>query len=119
MQSKIVALPTKDISDWSSFHEVFATVFGFPDFYGRNMNAWIDCMTYVDDLGAGMSTVTVAADELLVLSVADAPDFKMRCPEQYEALLECAAFVNYRRAEAGRRPSIALMLSGHFNKGRR
>jgi len=33
------------ISDWGTFHHHFSEVFGLPGFYGRNMDAWIDCMT--------------------------------------------------------------------------
>ncbi len=35
-----VRIDTNRIVDWNSFHDVFAEAFGFPDFYGRNMNAW-------------------------------------------------------------------------------
>ncbi|WP_240996800.1 barstar family protein [Pseudomonas viridiflava] len=28
------------ISDWQTFHNVFAEQFGFPIFYDRNMDAW-------------------------------------------------------------------------------
>ncbi len=49
MDVKIVTVPVSEIKDWDTFHTVFAHVFGFPDYYGRNMNAWIDCMTYLDD----------------------------------------------------------------------
>ncbi len=45
----VVRLDCDRITDWESFHSLFAEVFGFPDFYGRNMNAWIDCMSYLDD----------------------------------------------------------------------
>ncbi|MDZ4753789.1 MAG: barstar family protein [Phycisphaerae bacterium] len=31
----------------------FAETFGFPGFYGRNMNAWNDCMTFLDGPDAG------------------------------------------------------------------
>jgi hypothetical protein len=89
-------------------------VFGFPDFYGRNMNAWIDCLTSIDAPEDGMSTVTVEIDELLVLSIEDAAGFQTRCHELYDALSECLAFVNYRRVEVGERPVLALMLIGHF-----
>ncbi|WP_206361205.1 barstar family protein, partial [Pseudomonas viridiflava] len=34
------------ISDWQTFHNVFAEQFGFPVFYGRNMDAWVDCLSY-------------------------------------------------------------------------
>lgn len=35
----LVKLDTRRITDWDTFHDVFAEVFGFPGFYGRNMNA--------------------------------------------------------------------------------
>jgi hypothetical protein len=41
----IVRIDTRLITDWASFHDVFARSFGFPDYYGRNMDAWNDCMT--------------------------------------------------------------------------
>ena len=50
-----VAIDTRRVIDWDSFHNEFAEVFGFPRFYGRNMNAWIDCMTYLDDPESGMT----------------------------------------------------------------
>ena len=52
-----VAVDFNEIGDWDTFHEVFAKAMGFPEFYGRNNNAWIDCMSYIDDEDAGMSKV--------------------------------------------------------------
>jgi RNAse (barnase) inhibitor barstar len=54
MGSVVVSIPVDLITDWPSFHDVFKQALGFPDFYGRNMNAWIDCLTYLND---GMTTV--------------------------------------------------------------
>ncbi|WP_161883865.1 barstar family protein [Deinococcus alpinitundrae] len=59
-----VTLDTSRIRDWESFHDVSVQTFGFPDFYGRNMDAWIDCLTYLDE-GDGMSIVVLGTDELL------------------------------------------------------
>src|SRR4051812_24338391 len=86
-----VIIPVEKIADWPSFHDVFQRLFGFPDFYGRNMNAWIDCMTSVDNASDGMTAVTVQAGEILVLRIDGAFDFRRRCPEQYDALVECIA----------------------------
>ena len=77
--------------------------------YGRNMNAWNDCMTYLDDPGSGMSSVTVEKGGLVVIRVENASSLKKRCPEQYDALVECAAFVNYRHVDVGEAPILALM----------
>ena len=45
----VVSIPTNRIADWASFHDVFAETLGFPSYYGRNMDASIDCLTYADD----------------------------------------------------------------------
>ncbi|MDG3003854.1 barstar family protein [Paludisphaera mucosa] len=39
---QLVKLDTRRITDWDAFHDAFAEAFGFPEFHGRNMNAWID-----------------------------------------------------------------------------
>jgi RNAse (barnase) inhibitor barstar len=96
------------ITDWATFHDVFAEALGFPGFYGRNMDAWIDCMSYIDDPSAGMSTVHINLGDVLSLVVENASSLKERCPEQFNALVECAAFVNWRAVEAGGSPLIAL-----------
>jgi RNAse (barnase) inhibitor barstar len=105
-----IRIDANRIKDWDSFHSEFAKVFGFPDFYGRNMSAWVDCMTDVDDPDAGMTKVTVRKGEILSLVIENAADFKRRCPEQFAALLESAAFVNGRRIEQGEPPVLALSI---------
>jgi hypothetical protein len=112
----IIKIPVDQINDWDSFHSVFQSTLGFPDFYGRNMDAWNDCMTYVDDPPSGMTSVSVREGEVLVLRIDGAPDFRHRCPEQSEALVECSAFVNFRRMERGAAPVIALMLNGWYDR---
>lgn len=87
----VLQIDTRKILDCESFHDVFSESMGFPDFYGRNMDAWIDCMTSVDEPEAGMSTAHAPRDGILVLSLSDATDFASRCPEIYEAIVECCS----------------------------
>lgn len=96
------------IADWASFHDVFAQAFGFPSFYGRNMDAWNDCMTCLDDPDSGMSAVTCAKCEVVLLELENVRAFRSRCPEQYNALVECSAFLNWRRIEKGDAPLLML-----------
>jgi RNAse (barnase) inhibitor barstar len=103
-----IHIAASKISDWDSFHDVFSDTFGFPDFYGRNMDAWNDCMTYLDDPEAGMTSVHVAIGEVVVLCMSAIQDFKKRCPEIYDAIIECSSFVNYRRIERGESAVLAL-----------
>lgn len=114
MHTKVVNIPTGRIVDWESFHDVFDEALGFPGYYGRNMNAWIDCLTYADDTESGTVADPVASGDLLTLSISDAAEFKRRCPEQFDALIECTAFVNYRRREVGDGPVLALLIDGYF-----
>jgi hypothetical protein len=104
----LVKLDTSRIRDWATFHDVFAETFGFPNFYGRNMNAWIDCMTFLDDPGAGMSSIHAPPGGALVLQLEDVDSFAARCPELYAAIIECSAFVNWRRIEGGGDAVLAL-----------
>ena len=107
MIAQTARVQTKNITDWESFHSVFAETMGFPAFYGRNMNAWIDCMTGFDD---GMTRFTMVPGELFHLEVADTKDFAKRLPEIFQAFIESAAFVNWRRLEVGEPPILALVL---------
>ena len=105
-----VSLDCQNIHDWPSFHEEFARVFGFPDFYGKNMNAWVDCMTSLDAPDDGMSAVHCDSGSVLTLELENVKRFKERCPEQYNAIIECSAFVNWRRIEMGGLAVLALSL---------
>jgi Barstar (barnase inhibitor) len=101
-----VVLNTEGIGDWPSFHEKCKEVFGFPDFYGNNMNAWIDCLTYLR-LGDGMSRFHLAEDEMMQIEITDTKRFKERVPDVFDALVESTAFVNFRNYP----PLIALVFT--------
>ena len=103
-----VKVDCRTINNWTAFHGEFARLFGFPGFYGRNMDAWIDCMTYLDDPDSGLSSVTCERGQLVVLELEGVSEFRRRCPELYGAIVECSAFVNYRRIEAGEPAVLAL-----------
>ncbi len=85
------------ISNWDSFHDVFTKEFNFPDYYGRNMDAWNDCMS---DLGA--------EGEIVSILIENVTELKQRNPGIFEALVSCSAFVNYRFTTEGSSPLIAL-----------
>ena len=104
----IARIKTAGIEDWQSFHEAFKSEMGFPEFYGMNMNAWIDCFTYLDE-GDGLSRFHLAQGEMLHIEIVGTREFKSRLPEIYDALVECTAAVNQRYAEQGRAPVLSLV----------
>ena len=93
-----------------AFHSSFAEIMGFPGFYGHNWNAWIDCMSYVDDPSAGMSRVLVAPDEQLEF-VVQGYEFCSELDESdvFRDFCICAGFVNsrFRRRNSGTRIVIS------------
>ena len=104
----VVRLDTRVITDWESFHALCKQVFGFPDFYGMNMDAWIDCMSYLDE-DAGMIGFRLAEDEMLHIEILGTEAFKAKVPEIFDALIECTAFVNKRYTSDGNSPVLSLV----------
>ena len=88
-------LPCQSIVDWASFHSLCKEAFSFPDYYGHNMDAWIDCMS---DIGV--------SDALVVIRLENSKDFSSRLPQIWSALIECTAFVNQRFADM---PFLTIM----------
>lgn len=111
MQDVEVELDGKHLVDEDAFHTEFARVFGFPDYYGRNMNAWIDCMSYLDEPKSGISSVTVEPGSTLRLKIHDHAYFKEKAPLLWSAFLDCTEFVNKRFCDAGTGTKIALAYS--------
>lgn len=103
-----VAINGDKIRDWDSFHSEFAYAFGFPAFYGRNLDAWIDCMTSLDAPEDEMSEVHCAKGSILAIELSNSRKFKLRCPEIYDALVKCSASVNRRRLEVGETAVLEL-----------
>jgi RNAse (barnase) inhibitor barstar len=103
-----VLLPTRHITDWATFHETCRKVLGFPEFYGANMNAWIDCMADLRD-DTKMSSFFLKPNEMLVIGLQDSDDFRRRLPEIAKALEECVAFVNQRCVAKGQQPVLTIV----------
>ena len=89
---------------------------GFPEFYRKNMNAWIDCMTSLDHPEDGMTKVHAPKEGFLVLKLLNINNMIRVCPTAYEALVDGVAFVNWRKIEAGEPPVIALAYHADPNR---
>jgi hypothetical protein len=71
------------------------------------MDAWIDLFTYMDEDEAATG-VFVAPGETVTILVDKAKQLRAAAPEVYAALVECAAFVNWRRIETGATAYLCL-----------
>ncbi len=104
----MVSIDCRKITDATTFHAVFAAAFGFPDFYGANMDAWVDCMSCVDDPEAQMTSVHCAPGAVMTVQLEHASDFRSRLPELFISLVDVMAFVNWRRNQTHEPSVLAL-----------
>jgi hypothetical protein len=104
-----VTLDGMTITDWNAFHRECQAAFGFPDFYGCNMSAWIDCLSSLRD-DDGMSKFCLAPDEVLQIEVLHCGILRCKAPEILGTLEQCVAEVNQRYRETNEKPALALVL---------
>ncbi|MEM9298204.1 MAG: barstar family protein [Bacteroidota bacterium] len=104
----IVKIPIDRITDWDSFHDVFTETMGFPDFYGRNMEAWIVCMSSLNSKEDGMTTIHCTPPEVVTLDLGRVSVFCAKNKEIFDSLIECSAFVNHRKIKIRQPEVIAL-----------
>jgi RNAse (barnase) inhibitor barstar len=97
------------ILGWDSFHTECKLAFGFPEFYGHTMDAWVDCLSYLRDED-GMTKFKLFPNEMLEIVVKDADAMKARVPELLEEMTYCIAGINERYEDYGEKPALKLTL---------
>jgi hypothetical protein len=95
--------------DWEGFHAESRRAFGFPDFYGNTIDAWVDCLSYLRDAD-GMSKFRLGPDEVLRIVLKNAPAMCERTPELLEEMTFCIAGINERYEDYGEKPALKLEL---------
>ena len=86
------------ITDWESFHDHFQQVMGFFERYGRNMGAWIDCMSdlHTDGRYKSLTSFNLSKGDIFILRVDNTEEIQRRCTEIFSEFIACTAFVNKR-----------------------
>ena len=106
-----VKIDLTKINNWEALHREFATVMGFPEFYGNNMNAWEDCMS---DLSrpdtAGMTDVIVPEGENLVITLLGSAEFRLNHYDKFSALLNSITNVNRMKMSIAGSSQLLLLL---------
>ncbi len=103
-----VTLDGAIIKDWESFHNQCAQVFGFPNWYGANLNAFIDCLSYLSE-GDGLANVVLSPQEMLRINIDGFERFSGAQPEIACALLEAVATINQRYVESEGMSRLAVV----------
>ncbi len=106
----VVHLNGETIADWNDFHAACMTAFGFPDFYGCNMDAWVDCLSYLRDED-GMTQFRLKPAEKLQIVVDHAEILRKKAPHILEDIAFCIEGINDRYADYGENPALELKLA--------
>ena len=104
-----VSLDGATMTDWEAFHRQSQQVFGFPDFYGKSMDAWIDCLSYLRD-DDGMSSIRLGPEEVLHIDILHAEAWRAAQPDMLDEVLYCIAGINDRYADYGETPALQANL---------
>ncbi|HCY62268.1 MAG TPA: barnase inhibitor [Oxalobacteraceae bacterium] len=104
-----VRLDGAAIIDWPSFHAQCKEAFGFPDFYGNNLDAWVDCLSYLRD-DDGMTRFRLAENEVLEIELAQSDALRQHAPELLEEVAFCIEGINERYTDYGEKPALKLVL---------
>lgn len=86
-----------NINDWTSFHDEFYEKMGFFEGYGRNANAWIDCMTdmFTNDEYNSLTKFNLNNGDRFTLKVINSEEWKKRSPETFSAFIDYCIWSNH------------------------
>ena len=90
-----------------NFHDEMKKLFGFPDFYGRNIHALIDCLTSLRYPEDGMTSVNIDKNSAVLLEVRNLDYTKY---DLIEMLFSSVQYVNFRCKYMEDEPLIFIYL---------
>jgi hypothetical protein len=103
----IIRIDARRLKDSAGLHAALNEAFGFPDEYGKNLDALVDCLTHLDDPKTRMSRVQLFPGQVALL-VLDHAGANGKQATLVRSLLDVIAFVNWRRLEKGQPPVLTV-----------
>jgi hypothetical protein len=104
---KKIKLDFNKIVSIEDLHKELKEKMGFPEFYGGNVNALIDCLSAMRYPDEEMSKITLGNEEVLLIEVARLSQSNVVILNN---LLIAIENVNNRELNKGRGPSIYMCL---------
>ncbi|MCB9233275.1 MAG: barstar family protein [Bacteroidia bacterium] len=108
MKPKTIELNIGQIKSVADFHETMKNTFGFPDFYGKNIHALIDCLSSLRFPEDAMSLLFLEEDEYLLMEIKG---YLLANEQVKDQLVFAVGFVNHRQFLKGRQLSIVISIS--------
>jgi RNAse (barnase) inhibitor barstar len=88
MIQKVVNIDLTSFQDMKEVHIFLQDKFGFPDFYGKNVNALIDCWTSLRFPEDEMCNLTINSEEILILRIKGFSSASQSITEQLITAIE-------------------------------
>jgi RNAse (barnase) inhibitor barstar len=104
----IVRIDARRLNDTHALLSVIREAMGLAATTSRNLDAVIDCLTDLDNPGAGMSHLQVFPGQIVLVAIDNAADLSKQQEVQLNALVEMIAFVNWRRLEKTQPPVLSI-----------
>ena len=104
-----VCLDGAAMTSWDAFHTQSQQAFGFPEFYGRTLDSWVDCLSYLRD-DDGMSSIRLGPDDVLQIDILHADAWRVAHPDMLDEVLYCIEGINERYADYGEKPALQAHL---------
>ncbi len=103
MKTQQIHIELQNLATIEDFHKHLKQKLGFPDFYGANYPALVDCLSSLRFPDDQMTTVTLEKEEVLVLEIQGMSYDKYAI---LELLVFASQAVNERQVSRGDSPCI-------------
>ncbi|WP_051258300.1 barstar family protein [Teredinibacter turnerae] len=111
LNTKLVIVDGDEIKDEVTFHSEFKFKLGLPSFYGANMDALIDSLSYLDDKTCNQSKYwQLGKNENMIISIKSSSVFRDNCLEVFMELLDVITATNERYESSKSSTRILLQL---------
>ena len=109
MKFKHKELEFVEIYNDLDFHKFLQKSFGFPNFYGNNINALIDCLSGLRYPDEGMISLNIDTDEILLLTIIKFDSLESNLMKMF---IRVIGEVNKRQIKKGNNIAILLKIIG-------
>lgn len=105
----IVHLDGEKIHTWDDFHHESKHQFGFPSYYGNNLDAWVDCLSYLRD-SDNMTKFKLKPYEKISIEINHSAALKKHIPELIDEISYCVTMLNEHYEDYEEAPALELIL---------
>ena len=106
MKFVTIKIDFSNIETLDDLHDVLFKTFGFPDFYGRNIHALIDCISSIRYPEEGMTSFFLASDEFLLIRTKKMGEVEDSIAKFFIYAIECLN----RREQMSIRQDLVFLL---------